>query len=222
MSADVETAPGSKTVQIENGMNARFDLGNKNPHNPARDVIALLRDNNMTETKFIGNGSWNRNGYWAAKHNGDALPGDLVNATRYQTYLYELGETYAKNGGRTLYPVPNPLPAGYATVVSPGPAIPVAANPPDRNDPDFDGVPQTAATPDARRRLIKIALLKCQELGVAGYGIYPTEGRFLEAFVTEHVRGPAEPYGGRILAEVVRILTNQNSEDFYANARLVE
>lgn len=222
MSADVETAPGSKTVQIQNGMNARFDLGNKNPHNPARDVIALPRDTDMTEMKFIGNGNWDRNGYWGAKHNGDPLPADLVGATRYQTYLYELGETYATNGGRTLYPAPAALPAGYSLVTPPAAAIPVAVNPSDSSDPDFDGVPQTAATPDARRRLVKIALLECQALGVAGNGTYPTKGRFLEAFVTEHVRNPAEPYGGRIMGEVVRIITNQNSEDFYANARLVE
>ncbi len=222
MSTDVTTAPGSKTVQVENGLNARFDIGNRTPHNPAGNVINFPHDINMSEQKVIGNGNWPRGPYWSDKHNGAPLPVELQGATRYQTYLYELGESFAANGKRTLYPVPSQMAAGFQVVTPPGANVPVAVDAANRRDPDFDGVPQTTPVPDPRRRLIKVALLKCQELGVAGSDTYPTHGRFVEMFVTQEVRGPSDPYGSRIMGEVVRMLTSRNSLEFLANARLLD
>src|SRR3546814_3191231 len=76
--------------------------------------------------------------YWLEKH-GSAAPVALDGATRYQTYLYELGESFARRGRETLYPVSDPLPTGYDVVVPPGPDVP--ANPSHAQDPDYDGVP---------------------------------------------------------------------------------
>ncbi len=213
---------GTKTVQVENGLNARFDIGKRTPHNPAGNVINYPHDINMSEQKVLGNGNWPRSTYWFDKHGGVALPAELQNATRYQTYLYELGESFAAKGGQTLYPVPNPLPAGFQLVTPPPRYVPLAADAADRRDSDYDGEPQTAPAADPRRRLVKVALLKCDQLGVAGSGTYPTNGRFLEVFVTQQVRKPSEPYGGRIMGEVVRMLNSRNSLDFLANARLLD
>jgi len=52
---EVQTAPGSKTNQVRNGLNTRMDQGSKNPKNPAPNVINYPRDSNMDGVKSVGN-----------------------------------------------------------------------------------------------------------------------------------------------------------------------
>lgn len=215
-SLDVTTATGVKVNKVRDGLNARF----YGP-NPAPDVINYPRDNMIVANPNakIGNGNWDRNGYWTAKH-GTALPGVLANATRYQVYLYELGETYAYNGAQTIHPVKGSLPSGFTKVTPPGSDVPVAANPANANDPDYDGEPDSTpiASNGPARRLLQVPLLRCQADNVQGAGTYPTDGRFVEMFVTESTLDA--PDSG-IHAEVVRPLSTTNAPDFHANVRLV-
>jgi len=101
-SLDIETAPGSKTNKVKDGLNARFDVASGWPY-PAPNVIAYPRDAEIiadTNVK-IGSGNWDIVGYWQDKHSAFP-PVDLSNATRYQTYLYEMGEEYLRNGSETI------------------------------------------------------------------------------------------------------------------------
>ncbi len=53
----------------------------------------------------LGNGYWDRDYYWRISR-GQSLPSRLGPATRYQTYLYEIGESFAMRGRETFFPVP--------------------------------------------------------------------------------------------------------------------
>jgi hypothetical protein len=205
--ANVETSPGAQTQQVRNGLNARFDAGNRNPKRPARDIMSYPRDSNMTSSTRVANGNWNPTNYWNANHPSDPAPAGLSGYSRYQVYLYELGETFARNGKKTLYPAPSPLPSGYVLVTPPGPAIPAG------------GAPTSTPSTDAKRRVVKLAVLRCNALNVQGSGSYPTFGRYVEAFLTEPVSAPpsADIYG-----EIVGPLTSRSSSDFHANVRLVD
>ena len=205
--ANVDTSPGAQTQQVRNGLNARFDAGNHNPKRPAKDIIAYPRDSNMTANRRVANGNWNPTAYWTANHPTDPEPAGLSGYSRYQVYLYEMGERFARNGKRTLYPAPSPLPAGYALVTPGGPSIPPA------------GVPTSSPSSEVKRRVVKLAVLRCSALNVQGSGSYPTFGRFIEAFLTEPVSSPpnADIYG-----EIIGPLTSRTSSDFHANVRLVD
>ena len=217
---DVTTAPGSKTNKVKNGINARFDMpGGLIP--PAPNVINYPRDDDViTETAGrLGSGIWDIATYWAAKHEGAAVPVVLLGASRYQTYLYEQGLSYAHQGKETIYPVPDPLPAGFETVVPPPADIPVAVDPANSDDPNFDGVPvNVVATNGEARRLLKVAILNCISDGVNGKGTYPTTGNYVDIFVTEMVQ---DPPNAAIYGEIVRPVTTISSPDFHANVRLV-
>ncbi len=164
----------------------------------------------------MGSGDWDMAGYWADKHGG-AVPAELTDATRYQVYLYELGETYARNGTQTAYPLDEGVPAGFDVVTPPGSDIPEDLDNPD--DPDFDGVPSQAVAANGHaRRLVEVAVLQCIAEDVRGSHSYPTNGNYIEMFITEAVDGA--PAGG-IYAEIVRPLTTTNDPDFHANVRLV-
>ena len=203
----VDTSPGAQTQQVRNGLNARFDSGNNNPKRPAKDIMAYPRDSNMSGATRVANGAWNPTAYWNANHPTDPAPAGLAGYSRYQVYLYEMGEPFARDGKRTLYPVPSPAPAGYSVVSPPGPAIPPA------------GVPTSTPSTSAKRRVVKLAVLRCSALNVQGSGSYPTFGRFVEAFITEPVSAPpnADIYG-----EIIGPLSSRTSSDFHANVRLVD
>lgn len=213
----IETAPGSKTNQVKNGINARFDLGDPNP---APNVITYPRDTELIADidRRFGSGNWDLVQYWSEKHVG-AVPAVLGGASRFQVYLYELGEKFARNGKLTLYPMPEgALPAGYTLVEPPAPNVPTSATEPD--NPDKDGVPSAAvASNGAKRRLIQVAVLQCVRDNVRGNGEYPTDGKFAEFFITEYVKDPPD---AAIYGEFVRRLTTTNSPDFRANVRLVK
>lgn len=216
----VETATGSKTNQIRDGINARFDTGSADPKNPARNVINYPRDSDMTSSTLVGNGIWNPVAYWLAKHGGAVLPAELANATRYQTYLYELDETFARSGNgvgnQTIYPIEDALPAGFVEIDPPGEDVPVdAAN---ANDNDFDGVPVNEPEVDPLRRVVVAAVVQCVAQNVQGHGEHPASG-YVFLFLTETVPGPpdADVYG-----EIIGPFNSDTSPDFHVNARLVD
>jgi Flp pilus assembly protein TadG len=225
---DVTTATGSKTQKIVDAMNARFDLtGNPWPY-PAPDVINYPRDSALiaSSSEKLGSGDWDLPGYWAAKHGGAAVPTDLAGATRYQTYLYELGLPFGREGKQTYYPIPDgTLPPDYDLITPPTPKVPVAANPANSNDPNYDGVPRASNPPaygdtakDYKRRVVEVVQLECTSLGVKGKHDYPTQANYLEIFITESMQNPpnADLYG-----EVIRSLSPTNSPEFHANVKLI-
>jgi Flp pilus assembly protein TadG len=216
---DVETATGSKTNQIRDGLNARFDKGSADPRNPARNVINYPRDTDMTSSTLVGNGIWDVTGYWLAKH-GTAVPVALANATRYQVYLYELDETFARSdsglGKRTIYPIDGALPAGFVEIDPPGEDIPVDASNP--NDNDFDGVPVSTPVEDPERRVVVAAIVQCVAQGVRGHGEHPAAG-YVFMFLTETV---SDPPNADVYAEVIGPFNADTSPDFHVNARLFE
>ncbi len=220
---NVETSTGSQTNKVRNGINARFDTGTFSPKNPARNVINFPRDSNLAGSTIVGNGNWDRAGYWSAKHGGAALPAELIGATRYQVYLYELGETFGRsNGGTgplTHYPVDNDLPGGYALIDPPPAAVPVAVRAANRNDNNFDGVPASAPVADPKRRIVVAAILRCQAQNVRGHGEFDTGGRYVNLFLTETVSAPPV---ADVYAEIVGPFNSDTSPDFHMNARLSE
>lgn len=215
---ELGTAPGVKTNKVQNGINARFEYETSWPY-PAPNVINYPQDEDVIDgsaTK-MGNGQWDLATYWADKH-ATALPTDLVDATRYQVYLYELGKTFGRNGTSTYYPVDESMPIEYTEVTPPAVAVPTSVDHPD--NPDYDGVPDgTVASNEEERRLVKVAILQCVAEGVRGSHNYPSSGKYLEMFVTQSV--PNAP-AGAIYAEVVRPLTLTVTPDFHANVKLVK
>lgn len=216
---DIITATGSKTNKVKDGINARFDVSSFSDP-PAPNVINYPLDNDLIPNpdQIIGSGVWNIENYWLAKH-GTAAPPELAGASRYQAYLYELGETYAHDGKETSFPIPSGgPPAGFTTVTPPAVDIPINATYPTL--PDYDGVPQnTPASNGPARRLVKVALLQCIADGVNGHGTYPTHGRFVEMFITQEVK---DPPNAAIYGEIVRSLSPINEPKFHANVKLVQ
>lgn len=218
-SLDVTTAPGVKTNKVQNGVNARFGLST-HPY-PAPNVINYPKDPDIEDGSepVMGSGAWDVAGYWAEKHD-TPLPTGLIDASRYQVYLYEIGHEFARNGRQTVYPVDGELGDGFSLVTPPGPSIPSDAD--NGDDSDYDGEPDgdaTVAENGQARRLVQVAILQCNAEGVRGSHEYPTNGQYLEMFITEAV--DEEPAGG-IYAEIVRPLSTVNDPDFHANVRLVE
>lgn len=215
---DVTTATGVKTNKIKDGINARFDLPGGLPL-PAPNVKNYPRDPELEdpEAGFIGSGNWDATQYWLDHHTG-SLPPALSGASRYQVYLYELGETFARDGKHTVFPLDGAPPAGFTVVTPPGVDIPEDLAHPD--DPEFDGIPsQTVASNGPARRIAEVAILQCVANGVKGKHSYPTNGNYVEMFITEYV--PDAP-AGVIMGEVIRPLTTTNDPDFHANVELVE
>lgn len=216
---DVVTATGSKTNQVKNGMNARFDVGTSSEP-PAPNVINYPVDTDLDADSDLkmGDGDWDIDTYWNDKHVG-APPGDLAGASRYQAYLFELGLPYLRDGKKTIYPIPGGgAPSGYTEITPPAADVPVNdANP---TLPDFDGAPQNApASNGPARRLVEVAILQCVADGVNGHGTYPTNGKYVEMFITQEVK---DPPNAAIYGEIVRSLSSFNDPEFHANASLIE
>ncbi len=223
---DVTTATGSKTQKIVDAINSRFDLtGNPWPY-PAPDVINYPRDSALITdiNEKLGAGDWDLAGYWSAKHGGTA-PAELTDATRYQVYLYELGLPFARKDKQTIYPPPSDLTPypGY-NLVNPGSgSIPVDAA--HEHEPEYDGEPRPSnptaygdLLEDYSRRLIQVVQLQCTTLDVKGKHDYPTQGNYLEIFITEYMQNPPEAH---LYGEVVRSLSLTNNPEFHANVRLL-
>ena len=232
LDSEVTTAPGAIAMTVSQAINTRFGTSAMfNPDYAAPNVINFPRATDINNTDTLFNNIWDRTDYWDdldVTHpvNGPGVPGALTNATRYQTYLYELGLNYeasggASGGGITIYP-----PDGsYTEIFPPGTDVPVAECNCDRNDSDFDGVPAASTQPvtDPKRRVMTAVMLPCIALGVAGSASYESYGKVVEIFITEESPPPSDPdFPAGMIGEVNRVLTHRTSEDIYANARLVQ
>ena len=228
LDAEVTTQPGVATVSVINAVNTRFADGTIKPYYSAPNVINMPQATDINTTDTFFNNDWDRTTYWTGPpHYNASVPTALTNATRYQTYLYELGEDFESStgtsgGGFTYYP-----PDGSGTLISPpGTDIAVSLSMSDRHDQDLDGEPTAAQSnpvTDPERRIVKAVLLPCIALGVAGNGTYDSHGKVVELFITELMAPPSDPdFPGALLAESNRILTHRTSSEIYANARLVQ
>lgn len=206
-SSEVTTSPGVAVNKVKNGINTRFDDSTINPSNPAQNIMEYPQDSDMGGATIVGNGDWDPEDYWDDEHAAEAEPSSLSTYSRYQMYLYELGESFAKNGVETIYPVPSPLPSGFSTVTPAGASIPAA------------GVPASAPSTDIKRRVFKVAVLQCTALGVAGSGDFATNGRYIEVFLTEKAGGPPK---GEVFAEIIGPLSTANSDEYHFNVQLFE
>lgn len=205
--SSVTTSPGGQTQQARNGINARMDAGNQNPKMPAQNVMDYPRDTDMTGSTILGNGTWDPVSYWTTNHPSDTPPVDLADYTRYQVYLYELGETFYRNENKTIYPTSGiTMPSGYDEVISPANIVPAS------------GVPTASASTDIKRRVIKVAVLDCAALGVQGSADYQTFGRYVEVMLTEEVATT----GADTYSEVIGPLLQRYSDDVHINVQLIE
>ena len=217
---DVLTAPGVKAKKVRHGINSRFGLDHL--ANPAPDIINYPKDVEIEADPLMrmGSGNWGIDAYWAAKHGGPVpveLQQGAQSASRYQVYLYEQGLEFGRSDtdGQTIYPVVGALPGGYTLVSPAGPSIP--ENAAHSNNPDYDGVPsQTVASNGYARRLMKVAVLQCIAEGVRGSHAYPTNGNFVEMFITEAVDAKT------IYGEIVRPLNSSSDTAFHANVKLID
>lgn len=130
-------------------------------------VTRYPRDLGDSGVGGLGNGYWDRDYYWRVSR-GQSPPSRLGPATRYQTYLYEIGETFAMRGRETFFPVP-PVPAPGREVVIPLPLQrPFLPLPEDMNP---------GLTPDSR--VLTVGLAEC------GGGPAVSIRHWLRLFVTE-------------------------------------
>lgn len=202
---DVETAPGAKTNQIRDGVNARFDI--VTGQSPAQNIGVYPRDTSIADgsSVFMGNGVYDVDAYWSAKHSGDSLPVDLSGASRYQIYLYELGEVYARNGLQTRYPINGALPAGFTVITPPATDLPTG------------GAPSSTPSTNIKRRVVQVAVLRCIAQDVKGSGTFSTNGRYVETFVTEGMPNVKDDLFG----EIINPINESNSANFHANVFLL-
>lgn len=159
-------------------------------------VTRYPRDLGTQGRDGLGNGYWDREYYWRISR-GQSFPGPLNAATRYQTYLYELGQSYATRGRETLYPPP--------PVIEPGMEL-IHPRPLQRPFLPLPGPLQSSALP--ADRTLTIGLADC------GGGSTVAVRRWLRLFVTE------APDAEGLRAEIIgRAVAGQPS--VYAQGRLL-
>ncbi len=226
----VDTAPGGMVGPAGNGVNVRFDeLSNPKPETttPAANIISYPNDSDIEDAGvLIGNGSWDPEGYWdgrdhdAAWNATDLFAAVGAAATRYQVYLYELGESFAVNGPLTVYPIGGALAAGYTTITPAAADIPSDAVNPDDNDLDDVPADNLPASGEANRRVMTVTVLQCVALELNGNeSDVPTDGLYVNVFLTEEVANPASP---ELYGEIIGPLTFSNSDNYFGNVRLFD
>lgn len=225
---NIVTAPGSMTIKVEDGLNTRFGMPVTDPAiSPAPNVMGYPKDQTWELPNLLGNADWDLATYWATNHAGVPLPSDLAGATRYQVYLFEQGQGYCKkNAKNVLLTTLDQCSKGGYTWVDPS-LYPTAAviptNPSSPDDVWTDGEPppgQTVSPKGQDRRIIRINIMNCIQNEVSGKGTYPSEGGYVEMFVTEPAEDPGD--GAAIYGEFVRKLDPRISLEFHGNVRLVE
>jgi hypothetical protein len=238
-SNDVTTEPGNMANKVRDGMNARFngsswsgrapnvqeyprdsvfevtgngaDGASDSPGNSANAGNSGTDDDTSDDPdtdEYVGDGDWDPEAYWEGAHDGDSLPDALADASRYQVYLYEAGETFDRDGKKTIFPVDTDVPTGYTRVDPVGDYIPEDGEPDD-----------TVASNGALRRVVEVAILQCIALDVRGRGTYSTDGKYIAAFVTEQAGNPPN---STIYVELIGRITPSSSENYHANARIIE
>ncbi|WP_366554395.1 pilus assembly protein TadG-related protein [Aquibaculum sediminis] len=219
-SLDLTTEPGKMMGPVRRGINARFDL-NSHPY-PAPNVINYPADGNIDSSGILlGNGVWDPYAYWQAmhQHQGHVPPDYLTQYTRYQMYLYELGEIFARqtgSGRQTIYPFSGTPPTGFEEVIPNKPQMPQAVGATEKNRWE-DSTPESTplASNGPLRRVFRLPLINCQDQDVKGRGIYVVDEGYIEVFITQEVDSE-----DRILAEIIRPVTPANHPDYHANVRL--
>lgn len=232
----VVTAPGSMTVSVSDAINTRFGMPVTDPSvSPAPNVMNYPMDLNLAAdpTLVIGDAVWDLPTYWATHHKDAAgnpipMPSVLNGATRYQVYLFEQGVGYWKKNSKNVlvtdldqtgkgYTYVDPLDPAYATVA----VIPSDAAAPDDNWLDGEPPPgQTVSFKGQERRILRVNIMNCVNNDVQGKGDYPSEGNYLEIFLTEESRAPSG--GAGIYGEIVRKMNPRVSLEFHGNVRLTE
>ncbi len=205
----VDTKPGNVS-RVRTAFNVRLDMyenpgykgesGNPNfppaenvakgisPDNPSCNKYSktpwdtkMPRDTNIDvgNDQRFGNGDWDCQYYWTQNHPGDPTlldapagcgPAGSNTATRYDTYLHEVTTSNIPNTTGHSPVGDNGNPVCYTGTVPPTPTAPA-----DRiND----------------RRIFTIAVINCNEYGVAGNSSNVPVEYYLSAFMTEAVGDP--------------------------------
>jgi Flp pilus assembly protein TadG len=219
---EVTTEPGNMARKVELGVNARFNGSSfpwraPNVQNYPRDSVfetsSSSGDGNSGSSSadsdaYYGDADWDSEDYWRDNHDSDYLPSDLDDASRYQVYLYEIGETFDRDGMKTIYPVDASAPSGYTRITPPSTELPTDGHP--------DG---SVASNGALRRVVTVAVLQCVADSVQGRGTYSTYGKYVEAFVTEEAGAPPN---SQIYGELLGPVTILQDDNFHANVSIVE
>jgi Flp pilus assembly protein TadG len=220
-SGEVTTEPGNMAGKVEWGINSRFN-GSSHPW-PAPNVQNYPRDSVFEASSssgsdggssssgdldaYYGSGDWEPEDYWRDNHDSDSLPRQLDDASRYQVYLYEIGETFDRDGMKTIYPIDGDAPDGYTRVTPSGAELPTDGSP--------DG---SVASNGALRRVVTVAVLQCVSDDVRGRGTYPTYG-YIDAFITEEAGGSPN---SQIYGEIIGPLTPIGSDNYHANSSIIK
>lgn len=243
---NIVTAPGAMVVAVSNAVNERFGMPvTDSTILPAPNVMNYPRDNVINpakpeydSTRIMGDTVWDIETYWLDNHGTSTIPSELgADATRYQVYLWEQGVSFwRKNGGKNVV-VTNldQTGKGYSEVVpivatpdascDPG-NLAVGSIPCNDADPDdnwTDGWPppgQTVSELGQDRRIFRVTVMNCVNNDVTGKGDYPSEGGYIEIFMTEQSHDPGD--GAGIYGEFVRKLDPRISLEFHGNVRLTE
>jgi Flp pilus assembly protein TadG len=241
----IVTAPGSMTMKVSDAINTRFGMDvldstvipAPNVMNYPKDNVMLPGDPTYDSTLIMGDGNWDLATYWADKHPGVPIPSpELDGVGRFHIYLFEQGVTFwRKKGGKTVRVVLDAaeISTGNWTEIIPA-NFPDAAVLPSNDDfPDdnwLDGRPPPGQTvspadPDVHvegweRRVLRVNIMNCKTLDVAGKGDYESQGNYIEIFLTQEADGPAG--GAGIYGEYVRKMDPRISLEFHGNVRLTE
>lgn len=242
----IDTAPGVIAVKVRDGVNVRWEGPDVAPNaknypkdyilDPANTTVTPVYDSAVS----FGTGEWPVAQYWTDYHPGMPLPVELSTASRYQMYLFEIGEVFCtKSKGTKFNPDCDTVEGGGWKEVSiaaiqakyPGVYDSLSATTDmglvvDTGSPDdnwLDGRPLASETISAQehaRRLITIAVAKCETYPFTGNSEIPGEGTFIELFLTEEATDPVD--GVEIHGELVRKVDPRTSLEFHGNVRLVE
>jgi len=242
----VTTKPGNNTGPTTWAVNTRFDEYEQTSHfdwpefPPAPIVIDYPRDSSFTNR--VGNGNWDRSGYWTTYHAtqghgasppstlnlGDGTGVSYATASRWQVYNWEIEQnlfpchegyvfTDKKGdpiGGQMICSQPNPSAAIPKKEVLPAPVLDGKPDPAHINSGSYPP-PQTIPT----RRLMHIATLSCQELGINGkatVSVISPDG-FARVFITEHTGDEEADLTGEYIG-----WTDEKEENYHVDIQLYE
>ena len=207
----VTTEPGGKPGPTTWAVNTRFDFYESHQYPaseypPAPNVIDYPQDEHFTNR--IGDGDWDRETYWENYHESQghgSEPSDYDEMTRWEVYNWEIeqnklpcyqGYQFTDDKGNLI--------GGTLDCSQPNPSVDIPKkevlfaslldgkpDPLHLNNGDY---PPPQSIPE--RRLLFIATLSCDALGISGRETVPVSNPdgFAKVFMTEHTRGePSSP-----------------------------
>ena len=242
----VTTKPGNNTGPTTWAVNTRFDEYDQPSHYdwpefpPAPNVIDYPRDSLFSGR--IGNGDWDRNGYWATYHAtqghgisppstldfGDGSGVSYATASRWQVYNWEIeqnkipcyeGYAYTDKkgdpiGGNLICTQSNPSALIPTKEVLSAPALDGKPDPAHVNAGSYPP-PQTIPA----RRMLFIATLSCEALGINGketVSVLNPDG-FARIFITEHTGNDEADLTGEYVG-----WTDDEEENYHVDIQLYE